>query len=105
MKTATEQTHTPGPWKVFGSFKNIVHQMGDKFEVLAEIKYPLFSMNVGEAKANARLIAAAPELLELLRWAEERNRNYTTINSSALYDERTWGEAVKQAIAKAEGRA
>lgn len=57
--------HTPGPWKTFGlevgqSRRNLIctlyQQAGD-----------CVSMGTEKTKANARLIAAAPELLEALK--------------------------------------
>jgi hypothetical protein len=66
--------HTPGPWtiwKVSDRKWNICEPETDK-------RHSHFaSVNVGnfwheEGKANARLIAAAPELLEALKWTLAR---------------------------------
>ena len=76
--------HTPGPWKVTRS------NMG-----VRSIDAPvcrLWMMRSGEGVANARLIAAAPDLLEALRAA----------TSFPLSD--SWVPAAIAAIAKAEGR-
>lgn len=67
--------HTPGPWtvqEVRGSFQV-------PFHVLAADKKPVAwcegqqlkpdRTSIGEARANARLIAAAPELLRELKFA------------------------------------
>lgn len=50
-----------------------------------------------EAHANARLIAAAPELLEALQAVMDDNRRLGAVS-------RPNGEAARAAIAKAEGR-
>jgi hypothetical protein len=67
-----EAKHTPGPWtyeveKVSGpslATKTYVFAHGDVIGQAYE------TYNAGNAQANARLIAAAPELLEALRKAE-----------------------------------
>ena len=56
--TAKTMTHTPGPWRVSG-FRAVVDAKNAKIGIaLAD------EVTKGEARANARLIAAAPELLE-----------------------------------------
>lgn len=69
---ATEQEgHTPGPWRVDPSYAADV-QSGDGAleiacthpEILTDGKAPGFE----ECCANARLIAAAPDLLEALQY-------------------------------------
>lgn len=63
--------HTPGPWKITktthkGEFVNVL--------TAGEAMEHLFYMEVApgqkKAEANARLIAAAPELLETLEYLE-----------------------------------
>ena len=58
-------THTPGPWGIHKQ----THREGYKFVVTADDFWPaaIFSdgcRNEGTAEANARLIAAAPTLLD-----------------------------------------
>ena len=101
--------HTPGPWvaiedaltnggltsniliraRVLGAVRNITLAKVDRF-------------GGEEAIANARLIAAAPELLELLK-AVVATRNKHIINNDI---EGMWGwdDKVAAAIAKAEDR-
>lgn len=95
-------THTPGPWtlernratslSVYGSDKVFVG------EVYNEIDEPLQT-----EEANARLIAAAPELLEALKLAQswmitEPNNDEDDTEHTRVV------ELVHETIAKAEGR-
>ena len=65
--------HTPGPWKVYEDSHS------DAYEVMPD------QCDVGDTiavygrtrKANARLIAAAPDLLHALKWAAEYVSLYT----------------------------
>lgn len=64
--TTENQSHTPGPWsndRIWDTPESRIHARVEGIPVaLAEV----FSMrNGGEKEANARLIAAAPELLTL----------------------------------------
>jgi hypothetical protein len=90
---------TPGPWfidpkypKVVQSKSNDENDMRDP--VICEM-YNSDFVTPEHQEANAKLIAAAPELLEVLN-------EYA--NGEPL-NEVKWYEKVKQAIAKAEGRA
>jgi hypothetical protein len=70
MKTNKMPTHTPGPWEqgvgdegeaqVYGSdgYRRIILASTENFRIATD-----------ESKANARLIAAAPELLDALKEA------------------------------------
>lgn len=75
--------HTPGPWKVItnnlvrDSHGNCIH--GDSSFIRNE--------------ANARLIAAAPELLELVKYSLD-----------CLVDDKKTAEEFKKLIAKVEGK-
>lgn len=71
-----EKKHTPGPWHV-GKYRSGHTKIGHVFAEIvvgqidgqdqhAHICYT-FNSDIGESLANARLIAAAPELLEALR--------------------------------------
>ncbi len=55
--------HTPGPWKVDGDTYITAHSL-----IIAHCKQN-GSLKLEDAQANARLIAAAPELLEALEYA------------------------------------
>lgn len=91
----TNAQHTPGPWKFA--------QAGQSTMLMTEANNPLGffynERNAGEeTKANARLIAAAPELLEMLQtvqiWAD------TTKHPLNVMDKRMF-DNVRAAIAKA----
>lgn len=94
MKTDTKQQtkHTPGPWTVDACY--IHGPSGKRFLAVA---------GDDEGKANARLIAAAPDLLAFAKWAKE-----TLIgDSGAAWSH--WGQfpefrAGMKAIEKAEGQ-
>lgn len=58
------KAHTPAPWRVKGTNSGLFIA-GGKPGYLAEIR----DCGSGDVAANALLIAAAPDLLEALRWA------------------------------------
>lgn len=69
MKTETKAAHTPGPWeirceKVFKGPRAIASISNWNDAVNGE--------TFATSGANARLIAAAPDMLELLRRAKDR---------------------------------
>jgi hypothetical protein len=94
-------THTPGPWIREGLLVYALHHNGD-FRKGIPVAVNRFSTQVQacigqggtaeEAEANARLIAAAPELLEFLKVLMEDQSAYP------------WHRAASTLIAKAEGK-
>ena len=56
--------HTPGPWHV-----NELGNVADKTRIVIGVIATTFESYSGEA--NARLIAAAPDLLEALEWCAD----------------------------------
>jgi len=93
--------HTPGPWFVQKGFGTIYALSGGTSGITTAIASPLpHQVDGGEAEAlaNARLIAAAPELLSAL----EEILNYVGGADSALDDEYVM-ERANAAIAKARG--
>lgn len=59
--------HTPGPW-IWGDNFNGLYGAGPRNEVLDYAGYEGMSLRYGPSmQANARLIAAAPDLLEALQ--------------------------------------
>ena len=97
--------HTEGPWNVSGLLnepgRDYRHEMvnADGPTVIASIFVPASHPNRPDSEAtcaaNARLIAAAPELLEALKGL------IGFITSTPPHQRRQW-EAAKAAIAKAE---
>ena len=62
--------HTPGPWKVdydFGSDRPEIRSYDERLVSVCARQYP---MSQKTCEANARLIAAAPELLQILQELE-----------------------------------
>ncbi|HOW49902.1 MAG TPA: hypothetical protein PLB26_19850 [Rubrivivax sp.] len=100
--------HTPGPWvpraSKFGLDFGIV--INGEF-VIAEVFSDIRSerhRDVEEARANARLIAAAPELLEALRTTRG---NVASLGPAGAipFEYREWLAMLDAAIAKATGAA
>ena len=93
-----ETKHTQGPWfanKSSADFCNVCVGSGEYDPAVAAVHPNSFSDIFGaETEANARLIAAAPEMLDALKaaWAK-RPDNW----------DNEWDQ-VESAIAKAEGR-
>lgn len=116
-KLETGAKHTPGPWK-------LSHQLGDGFSVAFEIAPKCgklvcvatahntggqaffgFPLNDEIAKSNARLIAAAPELLTVAQKVRDLEgtlgKGLLELSANdlmAVYD------AARSAIAKATGQ-
>ena len=100
--------HTPGPWKavqhdrgwwtVLQGAWDISHNEASRPGVVASSKYSV--MSIPENEANARLIAAAPELLEALKGAamviDACIRNSATVPVPGI------SRIMRAAIAKAE---
>ena len=65
--------HTPGPWLTdrnnvhTGQIATVYHCIGDDWIEIWTDKWAETGLGEGEQEANARLIAAAPELLDALR--------------------------------------
>jgi hypothetical protein len=106
------RTFTPGPWTVHGEVKRI----GDTEHYCADIHGPVIGIGwrgpvaliqtadhlsngirIEEGEANARLISAAPELLEALKGLVANNRKGVT----GAQSREAW-LAANAAISKAE---
>ena len=67
--------HTPGPWQWTQHFDPTISIYKDGFGQIAR----LYDSSAGTGKANARLIAAAPDLLDALqRLLNAENDEYLT---------------------------
>jgi len=86
--------HTPGPW----------HQLPGNNIVIESQSGNVALCNLARnSDADARLIAAAPELLEALNGLYEDQLDYIRINNLSGAENNHWMKAAKAAIAKAVG--
>jgi hypothetical protein len=107
--------HTPGPWKTEDIFEDggLDICIGYEIEgagspvpiahVVAVDDHGFCPKTKSEVDANARLMAAAPELLEIVRHVHLFLREGGTLNAYALFDARTIYQAADEVIRKAEG--
>ena len=102
--------HTPAPWQIEwnagqsgeGHYITDSNDMGE----LSRIAVVLFHDDAdGETRANAHLIAAAPQLLEALQTTAENLRSWKAASNSGIKTFDSWLEVVEEAIAKAKGGA
>ena len=102
-----ETKHTPGPWVAQPTVDSTCHNI---FGTSKNQEYHIGTLQGGSradvqiAKANARLIAAAPELLEALQYCLEAANAY---EAKALYSgnlHEIVQEKARAAIAKARGQ-
>jgi hypothetical protein len=104
--------HTPGPWKAVDvtSEKTLVYRRIDAGKKNVGFAGSYKQRDTTEAEANARLIAAAPELLEALELIADR-KNWTTVNGELVWNDFYGNEFITEhaidiaraAIAKAKG--
>ena len=91
--------HTPGPWTQPETKRthNRWHVEGGG-RLVAAAGGPQFAISADEADANARLIAAAPDLLEQLHWT-------WLMIQDAMPDEAEEGafDSIRDTLAKATG--
>jgi hypothetical protein len=86
--------HTPGPWQVGHFDSNMICDSDGANRGCAPIAR--VEGTAAERRANARLIACAPELLEALKLAVRQNEHDMLMTGKELRNARA-------AIAKAEG--
>ena len=67
--TSDSTRHTPGPWGYGYDSFNARFEVRDADARMTIIVKPRGNREYAEVEANARLIAAAPEMEKLLRWA------------------------------------
>jgi hypothetical protein len=101
--------HTPGPWAVVGKSEGdgIVCFVGSLEVVTTTDKDP----EQYDVEADARLIAAAPELLEAAEIIEDRIAYYASLYEEGAPNIEEWGymdnsgdmAKMRRAIAKAKG--
>lgn len=98
-------SHTPGPWKV-GADSGWA-PWSDSIEVAADRESVCFTagINAETQKANARLIAAAPDLLAIAKECLELAKLASDLTGGRGDDDYVFGieDRLTAAIAKAEG--
>ncbi len=102
-----QETHTPGPWHAFEQNASNPNTKG-LFEIDANhpsgnrqtIAVTPYKGDARELEANARLIAAAPEMLEMCKLLEECME---TIDGKDGYDASYELAKVRAVLAKVEG--
>jgi hypothetical protein len=104
-------SHVPGPWTVHGDNHTLIG-CDDRKMMLAEVLWEHvvteWSRPLAEAQANARLIAAAPDLLKALRELVAEFDRYDAAMTKIGRGHEDYGwqrRDARTAIAKAEGRA
>ena len=97
--------HTPGPWHISGSTVKGPHPKDpqNRLRIVAQTVFDKGTW-IDETRANARLIAAAPELLEVLKLAISAHGVMLTTNPPQEAW-KTYGveSKARAAIAKATG--
>ena len=93
--------HTPGPWKASYSIAGPIATVVDSSEnVLCEMVVP--AEGLAASDTNARLIAAAPDLLEILEEIAFQSRSPLWHGVGGSVDDETM-DRLRTAIAKARG--
>ena len=106
-----KQTHTPGPWTNasigIGSSATQVVWLGENTDKRIQV------IGTGKDQANARLIAAAPELLEQCKLFEEVLCEFKVQSENCAYAEYAYHklrengielDKLRKALAKVEGK-
>lgn len=100
-------SHTPGPWTV----EPMTHerQLGTVTPISSECGEIglVYGGRDGDCRSNAHLIAAAPDLLEMLQLAVHLFENYGLLAQPKMTElsDRDWINESRAAIAKAKGGA
>lgn len=90
--------HTPGPWIVDGKTKIIT---ADRSRILCDAVY---GFSPDHAKANARLIAACPEMLEALKYLYHQGMTSDAWRHVEPHEHARIQAYLLSVINKAEGR-
>ena len=100
-------THTPGPWYAVDNGHYIDIKISDDIYApsVADVSASKFLEGGDNSKANASLIAAAPDLLEALKAARIDILTLYSLSASGMAEPaEEWVSEIDAAIAKAEGR-
>lgn len=100
--------YTPGPWEASEGYPSDIWHVdmpSRGYSVVVSRGEEDWDMPVEEVQANARLIAAAPELLDCLIWAVDFAEGSRDIPGSTLDNPvfNGWIDRCRKAIAKAKG--
>jgi hypothetical protein len=96
-----ETKHTPAPWIVGNMAEEVFHKSESTYEAIAVRPE---DDDTGNWDANARLIAAAPELLAACKLIVQDVALLTRYRSETRYVSAAVVNVCVEAIAKAEGR-
>jgi len=93
-------THTPGPWRVEGNHCAIVTAGNFLVVDCGDASKP---GGITQARANASLIAAAPDMLEALNWIADHATEFGDIED---FEKQVFEitQRARRAIAKAQGK-
>jgi hypothetical protein len=86
------------------SFNVSVRQLADIVDGVIEAK-AVSHVQTGHKSCRTGTIAAAPDAHELLLEIHEVFRHHNPVDPSAMFDDRTFGQAVEQYLNKAAGKA
>lgn len=98
-----ESKHTPGPWRVGDAGATV---FGPKTEAPSPVRIATVTNNAipsDAQRANARLIAAAPELLDACEEAIAEAHRLNEAAGYTVFNPTAFG-MMRQAIAKAQGK-
>lgn len=104
----TKGSHTPGPWQAIRDGKRELYEIGVKreivgFRLVAQVHFGFHEPTESQQHANARLIAAAPELLAALKAMDTALCDGFDTQAARMAGRKAL-IAARAAIAKAEGR-
>lgn len=99
-------SHTPGPWHIRNGADFEVYEGGDDPHTVAsgELVVAHISRQAGKSNANAHLIAAAPDMLDMLYTVLPYIKTLEQDKGYKPGAVNTISRQIQAAIAKAEGR-
>jgi len=66
----SDAKHNPGPWEVTGTDRNDQQTVSSRGRLIAVVCHECLRANLPSMEANARLISAAPDMLDVLESVE-----------------------------------
>ena len=98
----SEQKHTPGPWTAVPTPFGPIYIFDERDRDVVTVYGG--GVESKSKKANARLIAAAPELMDVLKAMVDEIVDYMTLNNLGDPEQKHNIKWARSIIAKAEGR-